>query len=181
VRYQSMIGGPIAAAALAMALAVVSTGVAAQSTSHRRAHAATGQSQPANPPGIELGAIQVRLWYEGTGRLSENIAPPVSFDAWNTIIGEGAAAENADDALATVEILSGGHEANVPGPLIIEARDYRGRIVARRVVTNLLTSRAGRAVRGLWLQEVGCAGIIRVSARLGPMQRSVQISLPCGE
>lgn len=139
------------------------------------------RSGASDPKGIDLGAIRVRLWYEETGRLSENIAPPADFHTWNTIIGEGQAQEIANDVLMTVEILSGAKAENIDIPLTLEVRDATGKILAIRQVSRILTSETGNAQKGIWVYDVGCAGLLTFSATLGRLTRSVQVDFPCGE
>lgn len=139
------------------------------------------RAHPADTKGIDLGRIQVQLWYEETGRLSADITPPAEFITWNTIIGEGQAEEIANDVLMTVEVLSSGREENVDIPLTMEVRDSEGRIVATRTVASVLTSPQGRSVKGLWVPDIGCAGEITFRAQLGRLSRRVELNFPCGE
>ena len=106
-----------------------------------------------------LGQSQVRLWYQGTGRLSEDIAPPKAVPLWNSIIGEGAAEENADEALFTVEIRTAG-EQNVAQPLVLIASDKAGKVLSQRTFKSMMTSEAGAAVMPLWVRNIGCAGTV---------------------
>jgi hypothetical protein len=128
-----------------------------------------------------LGNPQVRLWYEESGRLSANIAPPKSVTLWNTCIGEGDAQEDANDALFTIEVRTAGQQ-NVRPPLTLVATDGKGKILARRTITNVLTSDAGRATLALWVPNVGCGvGKVVFSARMGTASRSVSLSFDGGE
>ena len=150
---------------------------AASEASERTVDAASA----ASTRGIEVGALRAHLWYEETGRLSENIAPPVAFSAFNTIIGEGQAAEIANDLFLTAEVLSNGRGQNVDVPLVLEVRDSAGRILATRTVDSVLTSPQGKSVKGLWAYDIGCSGEITFSARLGGLSRSVDLDFVCGE
>ncbi|OHB30102.1 MAG: hypothetical protein A2790_05010 [Phenylobacterium sp. RIFCSPHIGHO2_01_FULL_69_31] len=132
-------------------------------------------------PEPSLGALQVRLWYEATGNLSENIAPPASFAAWNIIIAEGDAREVANDALFTVDVISNRGAAHIDTPLKLTVRNARGRVLASKTIATTLTSTTGRAVKGLWLSEVGCAGSLTFEARLGASRKQATIDLRCGE
>lgn len=78
----------------------------------------TSQASAADAQGAYISNPSVRLWYEETGRLSDDIAPPREFNLWNTIIGEGDAEEHANDALFTVELHSDG-EQNIAQPLTL--------------------------------------------------------------
>jgi hypothetical protein len=84
----------------------------------------------------------VRLWYEETGRLSENILGANEFYLWNTMIGEGSAEEQANDALFTIDLRNDGQQ-NIPHPLTLTATDESGKVLARRSFANLLTSEGG--------------------------------------
>ena len=170
------------ALALTLGFSFLCSDVAAQNISETLAQQ-SGLRRPnaASTRGIDLGALRAYLWYEETGRLSENIAPPVEFVTWNTIIGEGQAAEIANDILLTAEVLSSGREENIDIPMVLEARDSSGRILASRTVDGMLTSSEGKAVKGLWVYDIGCSGEITFSARLGGLSRSVALNFPCGE
>ena len=127
-----------------------------------------------------LANPQVRLWYEETGRLSGNIAPPKTVTLWNTCIGEGDAQENANDALFTIDVRSCGAE-NVDTPITLVANGANGKILARRTYTSVLTSEAGVAVLALWVPNVGCGGRVVLNARMGAVSRSVSLDFDGGE
>lgn len=144
------------------------------------ATAIASQAFAADAPGAYISNSSVRLWYEETGRLSDNIAPPRKFTLWNTIIGEGDAEEHANDALFTVELHSDG-EQNISQPLTLTATDSKGKLLARRVLTGLLTSEAGSTTSALWVRDVGCAGRVNFVAQFGTAKRSVALDFDCGE
>lgn len=127
-----------------------------------------------------LGALKVMLWYQETGRLSENIAPPRVVNLWNTCIGEGDAAENAEDVLFTVEVRTNGQQ-NVSQPLTLTATGPRGNVLARRVITQILTGDNGNAALPLLVPNAGCAGMVTFSARLGSQTRTVALNFNGGE
>jgi len=133
---------------------------------------------PAAPSAPTVGAIRMQLFYEGSGRLSKDIAPPVEFAGWNTIIGEGSAEEAANDLLVTVEVR--GPPGEDVGQLSIVARSGR-KVMAQRSFDNLLTTAQGRTWKALWLPDVGCAGRIEVTATIGKSIRKSALSLDCGE
>ena len=165
---------------------LVATGLGSSAASQSIAETLASQvRQPrasaSDPKGIDLGPLEVQLWYEETGRLSENIAPPAEFVTWNTIIGEGQAAEIANDALFTVEVLSSGREENVDIPLVLTITNSAGSIIAQRSIDGVLTSEDGRSTKGLWAYGIGCAGDVAFSVTMGRIRRSVEVSFPCGE
>lgn len=122
----------------------------------------------------------VRLWYESTGRLSDNIAPPRDFTLWNVIIGEGSAEEPANDALFTVEVRTQGQQ-NVSLPLTLSATDAKGKVLATRTLRGVLTSDAGRMTAALWVREVGCAGAVAFVAQMGASRQTARLNFDCGE
>ena len=143
--------------------------------------AGPGQLQAAGSPvRASLASPAVRLWYEGTGRLSDNIAPPREFPLWNTIIGAGAAEENANDALFTVEVRTQGQQ-NVSQPLTMSATDAQGKVLASRTLRGVLTSEAGRMTAALWVRDVGCAGTVTFVAQLGASRQTTRLDFECGE
>lgn len=129
---------------------------------------------------MHLGKPQVRLWYQETGRLSDDIAPPRDFVLWNTIVGEGEAEEAADDALFTIEVRTEGQQF-VRRPLTLSAVDGRGKVLARRTYKSVLTSDTGKVVLPLWVRDVGCAGTVVFSAGTGVEQQSLTLEFACGE
>ena len=137
---------------------------------------------PAGAQGAEIGRIRAHLVYEETGRLSEDILAQPDFVAWNTIIGEGSAEESANDLLVMVEVTGRGGQENIEEALEIAARGDHGRVLAsRRFAESLLTSDDGRVWKSLWLADVGCAGHIEISARIGRTTRQAELVLDCGE
>lgn len=137
---------------------------------------AAAQSPAATPA---VGKIRMQLFYEDSGRLSGDIAPPAEFSGWNTVIGEGSAEEPANDLLVTVEVLTGAVES-VEAPLTVIVRG-KGKVLAERRFTDLLTSSDGRIWKALWLTDVGCAGQVEVTATIGRSTRKAAVSLDCGE
>ena len=139
------------------------------------------QLASAPPPArATLANPAVRLWYEETGRLSQNIVQIRDFNLWNSIIGEGSAEENANDALFTVEVRTNGQQ-NVDGPLTLSAQDSNGKVLASRTIRSLLTSDVGRMNAALWVRDVGCAGAVTFSASLGASRQRAVLNFNCGE
>jgi len=134
----------------------------------------------AEPISVHLQRPQVRLWYEESGRLSEDIAPPRTIALWNTIIGEGEAEETANDALFTIDVRTSGQQ-NLAQPLLLSATNKAGNILAQRTFKSILTSKDGGAVLPLWVRDIGCAGTVVFAARIGSELQSFSIDFPCGE
>jgi hypothetical protein len=140
--------------------------------------AAAAQDPAFRDAQFRVADIEARLLYEASGALSADMSADPEFAGWNTIIGEGSALEPANDLLVTA-VIHGPGEHNLGTPLILTARDARGRVLGRRRIPQMLAG--ARTYRSLLLQDVGCAGTIRLSAQLGTSVRTEDIALPCGE
>lgn len=138
-----------------------------------------GMQEPAfHDRQFRVSDIQIHLLYEESGRLSADISADPSFTAFNTIIGEGSAEENANDLLVTA-VIEGPGEHNLATPLILTIRNEQGRVLARRRIAGMLAGE--RTFRSLAVYDAGCAGTLTVTAQLGASTRSEQVALVCGE
>lgn len=141
---------------------------------------------PATPsppaPQATIESIRVQLYYEGSGTLSGNIAPPAKFSGWNTVIGEGDAKEPAQDVLVSVRLKSDGSDGFLTETLlVITARNGAGKIIGQRTVRSILVPYQGTVASALWLPNATCAGKLRIEARFGKQVRTASASLDCGE
>jgi hypothetical protein len=127
-----------------------------------------------------LDAIGVQLFYETTGNLSPNIAPPTSFTLWNTIIGEGDAKEPANDLVITAHLSVPVDEANVNVPLTIKVTKRDGTIVAQRTFKSLFF-KGGRTVKAVFVPDATCLGQTKIEALFGSQRKNVTLQLNCGE
>ena len=131
-------------------------------------------------PVLSLGEIRMHLFYAETGRLSPDISPPREFAAWNTVSGGGQAEEPADDLAVVVEVRAN-MQTYSRTPLVITAHDGQGRLLGRRSFPDVATGENRRGYHMLYLQGVGCAGEIRVSATFRGQTRRETLTLNCGE
>lgn len=143
-------------------------------------------NEPAAP--IELGAIEARLFYKESGRLSDDIlARKEPFVFHNTIIGEGDAEEYADDLLISVTMSAGrfgapedkhkGSDAQV----VLVAHDAKGKVLGRRVHRSVLTGANGFERKVLWLNDVTCAGDVFITATFLNTRKTAKLTMGCGE
>ncbi len=141
---------------------------------------ALSSSAVAKPKNIDFRVqdIKAQLLYEQTGQLSEDITANTDFFAWNTIIGEGSAKENANDVLVTAVII-GPDQFNTTIPFVIEAKRKNGTKIGQRIIQNMLLEK--NTLRSLILYNVGCEGTIVLTAKFGKSVRTEKIELPCGE
>jgi hypothetical protein len=135
-------------------------------------------------PEARLGEIRAQLFYETSGTLSGDIARPGAFSGWNTVIGEGPAKEAAQDVLVAVRLLNADgavDAALTTTPLVVTAKDGRGRVLATRRFTSVLIPMRGGTWNALWLRNATCGGKVRVEARFGAQVRRATLNLDCGE
>ena len=134
----------------------------------------------AEDPKPKIDSIGIQLFYATSGKLSENIGPPSTFSAHNTVIGEGDAREPANDILVTVRLSIPQKQGNSSVPLVIKATDAKGKVLASRKVQSQFFNE-GRTVQALFLPDSTCAGKLTVEASLGKASKTQTVSLACGE
>jgi hypothetical protein len=148
---------------------------------------AAGAAAPLAAAGpVSVGKIRVQLFYELSGTLSRDIAPPAKFDLWNVGAGEGSADEPAEDVLITVPLsLPKGTDmaAFAPDPLTISVRNQAGKLLAERRFArdSILVPYTGQSYARLWVNNLQCAGRITITARYGAVVRTVRLNFDCGE
>jgi hypothetical protein len=132
---------------------------------------------------VDLDRVEAHLFYKGTGRLSGDLLNRAEeFAGWNTIIGEGGAEEPADDLVVAARLTShDGTEKYVAGPVVLAVRNSKGKIVGSRTWRGVLVSKDGAVVLPLWLNDVGCAGDLRFTARYNGKTKTGHLALDCGE
>lgn len=126
---------------------------------------------------ITIEAIQARLLYEGTGVLSQNIAPPAKFYGFNTVVGEGDAKEPASDVLVTVVLAAPG-EANGDGNLVVSAKS--GKTVTSRTFAKPYIGSKGKAHLSMIAPNATCDELV-VTATYGKSRKSTRVEFHCGE
>ena len=132
----------------------------------------------------KITAIRAQLYYEGTGKFSDDVLASGENTLWNTIIGEGAAGAASNFTLVTVEVTG----KDVPMDAVrvqITARGFKRRIVGQRTIRVSIYDDATKFIAPLFLHDTGCDEI-EVSARLvgnGVDKTSVKKVIPfkCGE
>jgi hypothetical protein len=132
------------------------------------------------PDGLRLEKISIQLFYQTTGSLSTNIAPPAKFHGWNTIIAEGDAREPATDMLVTARLTSKKNEANSSTPLTLSVRAKDGKVLAQRTFNKIFFD-GGRSVQAIFVPDSTCAGHIVVEAIFGNVKKTAAVDLNCGE
>ena len=127
-----------------------------------------------------IGKIEAHLFYEASGRLSDDIAPPAEVSLFNTVIGEGGAEEPASDVLVAVTV-TGEAGAFVETPLTIKvvAADD-GTVLAERKIEGLLLSAQGSVTRAVFVPDSTCRAF-RIEAAIGKAKAAADIPFVCGE
>ena len=158
--------------ALAIALSLMATAAGAQEPPVQR--------DASDPTGLFIAQIKARLWYEGTGRLSDDVLSE-GFVLWNTIIGEGGAEEPASDVLVAVKVSSQDGEQFVTIPLVVELVSEDGQVIQSQTTDALLTSQQGDSVQAFLFKDATCLGEIQIRATLGPQVHNEPVVFACGE
>jgi hypothetical protein len=132
----------------------------------------------------KIAAIRAQLYFEGSGKFSDDILVSGENTLWNTIIGEGGAGAPSNFTLVTVEVAG----KDVPIGVVkvqITARGYKRKIVGQRTMEVSIYDEATKFHAPLFLYDTGCDEI-EVSARLigkGVTSTTVKKVIPfkCGE
>lgn len=128
--------------------------------------------------------MQARLFGTNSGQLSPNVLDAKGyFGSWNMIISGSSVSGPADDVLIVVAVdqdRRAGEQANVSLPLRLTAM-RKGKLLASRTVKDILIPEKGPAYTGLWLNDVGCAGSVEVTAQIGSSEKIATLDLDCGE
>jgi len=131
-----------------------------------------------NPGNARVVAVEAMLLYEETGAMSENIAGNGYFTAFNSIIGEGSAAENASD-LVIRAVIDANEETYLEVPLTIRVLDSDGKVLDSRTIDSLLLNQ--RTYRTMLFEDGTCAGEITIEAKLGTSVKRETLNMMCGE
>lgn len=123
--------------------------------------------------------IEARLWLEHSGTLSA----PIKRDAtlWNTIIGEGSAAEPSTATLVDVVVRGkpGSYTSGAKAQLtVLNART--GKVMAQLSRKLGVLSDAGVTHVAFWLPDTGCEPL-SIKARVGGTIKKLSLPFACGE
>lgn len=147
-------------------------------------------ASPASAKGtpVKLGPIRAQLFYKNSGKLSPDVLSLANkFVFWNTIIGEGDAAEPADDMVVSVGVTSAGtgvgetREANLKDPIKIVAVDEKGKVLGSRIFGNVFINSAGVSILPMWLRDSTCWRKITVIASYKEQHSRAVLQMACGE
>ena len=147
---------------------------------------ATSLPAAAPQPPLKVTAIEARLFYQFSGKLSDDLlkrAPP--FSGWNTVIGEGESGEPADDLLVQIKIeplnrADAADELYSGQPITLTAT-AGGKVVGKRTFTGTLIPARGAAWKAMYLTDVGCSGDLKIDVVSGKQRRSAKLTFNCGE
>lgn len=128
----------------------------------------------------KIEAVRAQLFYEKTGVLSPNVAPPANFAVFNAMIAEGDAKEPANDVLVSVALSVPGDEANVDTPLELKITGKGGKVITRRVFRSLFF-KGGKSVKAMFAPDAVCIGKAKIEASIGSESRAVNVEFNCGE
>lgn len=132
----------------------------------------------------KIAAIHAQLYYDVSGKFSDDILARKELSLWNTIIGEGDSGGASNFTLVTVEVQ--GKDVPVGAVKVhVIARGNKRKILAERTIHVALYDEKTTFYAPLWLYDSGCEAV-EVSARLvgkGAPTTVVKKTIPfaCGE
>jgi hypothetical protein len=128
---------------------------------------------------LRIEGVEARMYLHDSGTLSAPITP--SMTLWNTIIGEGAAAEPSTSTLVDVIVQGtpGSFEAGRSVELVV-INSTSGKVTARMNEAVGVISRAGISHIAFWLPDTGCEPLT-ITASIGRTTKKLDLPFACGE
>ncbi len=126
-----------------------------------------------------IDKVEAKLFYQGSGTLSVNVATGSNVALWNTMIGAGDVEEPASDTLAIVTIAAD-PDSYIETPLTIEVTDNEGKVLVTRTITGLLVGESGKVSRAVFVQDSTCTPLT-ITATFGTSTSSTAVHFACGE
>lgn len=123
--------------------------------------------------------IEARLFYQHTAALSDNVAAESGVTLWNTVIGEGGAAEPATDTLIVVTVAAD-PGSYVDEPLSIEVKGHDGGALLTRHLEGLLVGQSGKVSLAVYVEDSTC-NALTVTATIGGSRKTTTVPFACGE
>lgn len=136
------------------------------------AHAETTEAAP------EVAGVEAMLLYEQSGKMSVNLAGNGYFTAFNSVIGEGSAQENASDMVIRA-VIKAPEQTFSKIPLVITVYDNKGRVIQQRKIESLLLEKTTH--RTMLLENGSCVGEITLEAKMGKSVKRETLNMMCGE
>jgi hypothetical protein len=129
-----------------------------------------------------LVSVKAMLYYTDTGKFSEDLISAPDLALWNTIIGEGSAKGPANSLLIVVEVAGDGGPNVYTSDKLVVAMQVQGKPPSRKQISHLVFSPSGQHFEALWLDGIGCAGPVTITAQVN-QQPLVQkkLDFQCGE
>lgn len=137
---------------------------------------------PARAQSVQVEDVGIRLFYETSGTLSEDITKQKEFHLWNTLIGEGDAKEPASSFLITVTLSGKPESFRKRAVVTVTIRDAnsQARVPTVHRIKNLVFGRTGRLVKAVWVENRVCSPLI-ISAAVQHSSRTIHVPFSCGE
>ncbi len=129
---------------------------------------------------LSIEAIELRPILFETGQVGEPIL--ITKESFNIMPGGGGNFADAYDLLVIVKMRDS--LADTPfseQPLLIEARDSEGKILAKRSLVPYNGALLSTITASVLLHDVHCQGEITIKATVGTSQQSLRLPLECGE
>ena len=131
---------------------------------------------PVSSQAIEVVSLEVNLFYNESGSLSEDIVEAKDFILWNTIIGEGSAAEPSDRFLLKIKF-SGPKDQYISDSVELKVSDKNtGKVVYTENYSGFLFTDQGFAYRASMVSGQNCKSLV---IGVGNYKRNIEFH--CGE
>jgi hypothetical protein len=140
----------------------------------------------------QLKSIKAMLYYNDTGKFSDNLIDNADFVLWNAIIGEGSAAGPSTSMFVVVEVMGDAKPNICQTDSLTVTIQQTGKPASRRQVSRLSFYGTEAGVQGsyvakqnhfeaFWVYETGCLPVT-ITAQVN-QQKSVTktIDFQCGE
>lgn len=137
----------------------------------------------ATPP-YRINAMRAMLFYENSGKFSQDILADKNFALWNVIIGAGSAEGASHSTLVVVEVSGKAGSYETGRKIQFTATDAQGRTLVTRGVPTGIMSDAGKFFAAFWLYDTGCSPVTLTARIMGQRQPSAmtkKIPFACGE
>lgn len=131
-----------------------------------------------------VSAIRAQLFYENTGKFSQDILSAKDFSLWNTGAGEGSAEGPSNATLITIEV-SGNDDSPDNLKLEVTATGRKNRVIQKKIFDVFVYKQIYKFYGSLWVADAPCEPV-KITARLlgkGAVNTPVIKTIPfaCGE
>lgn len=132
--------------------------------------------QPMASFGVEISSVEVRLFYNDSGVFSKNILNDNDFQLWNTVIGEGSAAEPSDRFMIRAKFTGPANEYVDQDIKLSVKNSETGKTIYSETFYGFMFNSLGINFRAALISEHDCQPLL---IQVGDKKES--INFRCGE